>query len=211
MNKVLLSSAYLPPVEYFVRAYHALHVDIEQWDNYQKQTFRNRCSIVSANGVMPLSIPVIKPSANKVLTKDIRIDYQKSWQHMHWNAIVSAYGSSPFFEFYRDELAPFYHKQEKFLFDFNLSLLHLVLEWLQIDSQKFGLTKEYQFTSESFLDCRENIHPKKTDNNTLEILNSIPYYQVFGNKWGFIPNQSIIDLIFNLGNESILVLHKLNI
>lgn len=204
MTSVVLSSAYLPPIEYFAYIIHADRVYIEQWDNYQKQSYRNRCSIITANGVMPLSIPVIKHSNTKTPTKDIKIDYQKNWQHLHWNALVSSYGSSPFFEYYADELHPFYCKKYEFLFDFNEQLLHLVSSWLGLDNKKLLLTTQYhQNLPEETIDLREVIHPKRGRKTSVHP----DYYQVFMPKLGFIPNQSIVDLIFNMGNESLLILH----
>jgi hypothetical protein len=204
---VYLSSAYLAPVQYYSKFLNN-RVFIEQHENYLKQSYRNRCMIVSANGVMPLSIPVEHASGAKVLTKDIRIADHGNWQHLHWNAIVSAYNSTPFFEYYQDDFYPFYHKKYDFLFDLNEEILNLTFRLLQVD-QEISYTDEYKREVEpNELDFRETIHPKKdwriNDSNFIPY----PYYQVFDQKFGFQPNMSIIDLLFNMGNESLIVLMK---
>jgi len=202
---IYLSSAYLAPVQYYTKFLTGDRIFIEQNDHYLKQTYRNRCTVVSANGPIPLSIPVEHSSSNKIKTKDIRIADHGNWQHMHWNAIVSAYNSTPFFEFYQDDFYPFYHRKINFLFDFNAELQSLVLKLLNIDSD-IRLSDEYKtefFSGES--DMRESIHPKKGWGEDVDFYPA-PYYQVFEQKLGFIENMSIIDLLFNMGNESLIVL-----
>jgi hypothetical protein len=163
--------------------------------------------IVSANGPIALSIPVVHSSSGKILTRDIRIAEHGNWQHMHWNAIVSAYNSTPFFEYYRDDFYPFYHKKYSFLFDFNEELRILVSALLNPDLPVAGYTSSYKTdfaAGES--DLRDMIHPKKDIIDTEFV--SVPYYQVFEQKFGFIENMSIIDLLFNMGNESLLILDR---
>lgn len=202
-----LSTAYLPPISYFSKLYHYNQIGIEIYSNYTKQTYRNRCNIIGANGIMPISIPIIKPLQSKCPDKDIRISDHDNWQHLHWNAIVSAYGSTPFFEYYQDDLLPFYKKNLKgyFLLDFNSELLSTVCEWLNI-SPDIHFTNQYKmtFTSKE-KDFREAIHPKHS--NDKEFI-PLKYYQIFSGKYGFIPDMSIIDLIFNMGPESILILNN---
>ena len=206
---VYLSSAYLAPVQYYSK-FLDNRIFIEQHENYLKQSYRNRCMIVSANGVMPLSIPVEHASGAKVLTKDIRIADHGNWQHLHWNAIVSAYNSTPFFEYYQDDFYSFYHKKYDFLFDLNEEILNLILKLLQID-QEISYTDEYKReVEEGELDFRESIHPKKNWSINDPGFVPYPYYQVFDQKFGFQPNMSIIDLLFNMGNESLIVLMKSN-
>jgi len=242
---VLLSTAYLAPVEYYLQMNTHPQVIIEQHCNYVKQTYRNRCVIASANGLQTLSIPIVKPDSPKCLTKDIRIAEHGNWRHLHWNAIVSAYNSTPFFEYYADDFRPFYEKPQHFLFDFNEALRELVCSLLDI-SPNVSYSDQY-ITEETLLnfarhcegearsnlppltppkgencsspfggevldcfaplamtalDLREAIHPKKDSNNP----NLKPYYQVFENKYGFQPNLSIIDLLFNMGNEVVIFL-----
>lgn len=205
---IYLSSAYLAPVQYYTKLLSGESVYIEQMDNYTKQTYRNRCTIVSANGPISLSIPVVHSSSDKIKTKDIRIAEHGNWQHMHWNAIVSAYNSTPFFEFYQDDFHPFYHKKIEFLFDFNSELNTLILDLLNIDTPVIKYTEQYKTDfSSNELDLRETIHPKK-DWHTDTDFQPMQYYQVFEQKFGFIANMSIIDLLFNMGNESLIILNK---
>lgn len=194
---VLLSSLYLAPVEYYSVFFRASSTVIEVYENYQKQSYRNRCNIVGANGSMALSIPVEKPSEVKCRMKDVRIADHGNWRHLHWNAIVSAYSSTPFFEYYADELQPFYEKRIPFLVDFNLQLHELICRWLRIEKPAVLSTEYVAQRSEGIADYRETIHPKRPSGFTTR-----HYYQVFRDKLGFIQNASIIDLVFNMGNEA---------
>ncbi len=207
MPTCYLSSAYLAPTSYYMAIAQNESVVIERNCNYIKQTYRNRCNIVGTNGVQPLSIPVEKPNSGKCATRDILISNHNNWQHLHWHAIKSAYGSTPFFEYYQDYLIPFYEKSTKYLFDLNEALLHTLCPLLQLDTP-IGYTEEYktEFTPNE-IDLREAIHPKK---EVIENLHPLPYYQVFDQKLGYQPNMSIIDLLFNMGTESILVLKGVN-
>lgn len=204
-----LSSAYLAPIEYYTKLASSENVLIEKYDNYTKQTYRNRCTILSANGAMPLSIPVEHQKGEKCLTKDIRIADHDKWQHLHWNAIVSAYNSTPFFEYYRDDFYPFFHNQFEFLFDFNEQLREMICALLDIDVSHIRYTNEYvSDVLPSDQDFRDVIHPKK-DWQTLDTnFKAHTYYQVFDQKFGFTPNLSIIDVLFNMGNESLILLTK---
>jgi hypothetical protein len=201
-ESALFSTAYLAPVEYFQYLKTAGKVCIEQHEYYQKQTYRSRCRIATTNGIMDLSIPVEK--RNHTLIRDIRISEHSDWQTQHWRSIEAAYNSSPFFEYYADDFRPFFEKKWLFLWDFNMELLHKTLELLDIETEIL-LTETYKpQTGEETLDLREIIHPKKEASIPLK-----SYYQVFATKFGFIPNMSIIDLLFNMGNESQLVIaHK---
>ena len=200
-DNFLLSTAYLAPIEYYVVLANSERILLEQHEYYQKQSYRNRCRIATANGIMDLSIPV--DSAGKTPIRDIRISDHNNWQTLHWRSIETAYNSSPFFEYYADDFRPFFEKKWLFLWDFNLALFNKTLELLDIET-KIELTEQYKpETSDNFLDLRATIHPKKEISLLLK-----PYYQVFETKFGFMPNMSIIDLLFNMANEAQLILKK---
>lgn len=198
----------MPPVQYFSKLFQYGKVIIEQYDHYVKQTYRNRCHIAGPSGVQSLSIPIVRPDTLKAFTKDIRISDHGNWRHLHWNAIESAYNSTPFFEYYKDDFRPFYEKKCEFLFDFNEELLRLLCGLIDIQpniQRSFGYQTEL-FADEA--DYREIIHPKK-DATLLDTgFSIVPYYQVFENRHGFLPNLSVIDLLFNMGPESLLVLSR---
>ena len=197
MVKICLTTAYLAPVAYYF-AMTKTEVLLEYFEYYEKQSYRNRCNISAANGKMALSIPVEKSTVEKMLTRDVRISDHNDWQIQHWRSIESAYNSTPFFEYYEDDLLPFYEKKWTFLWDFNLEIQSKIVELLDIQP-KIQLTTEYKIHLENeVLDLRNSIHPKKEDTFI-----SKPYYQVFDQRFCFQPNLSIIDLLFNMGNESI--------
>jgi len=202
MENICLTSAYLAPVEYYSAMAKADIVFLEHCEFYEKQSYRNRCNIAGANGQLALTIPVEKSKGSRMLTRDVRISEHNDWQLQHWRSIESAYNSTPFFEYYKDDLIPFYEKNWTFLWDFNTEIQTKLLELLdlQIDIQ---LTKEYKVDfDENVQDVRNTIHPKKET----EVGSFKTYYQVFEQRFGFIPNLSSIDLLFNMGNESILIL-----
>ncbi len=206
METVLLSSLYLAPVQYYSKLFRAEKAIIEIHDNYQKQSYRNRCIIAAANGARPLSIPIDKPKGVKFMMKDIKIADHGNWQHFHWNAIVSAYNSSPFFEYYRDDFSIFYEKKTTYLFDLNEQLRTLICNLLEIETP-IGYTKSFvEEANNDTLDLRETIHPKRDWHKTDKQFVAKPYYQVFADKRPFIENMSIIDLLFNMGNEARLYL-----
>ncbi len=201
MEQVFLSTAYLAPIQYYTKLFAADQVWLEACDNYIKQTYRNRCTIAAANGPLTLSIPIVKPDTHKCLTRDIQISDHGNWRHLHWNAISSAYNSSPYFEYYVDEFAPFYEGKHTYLTDFNEELRELICSLLDI-TPVISKTTAYAEPFEN--DYRSIIHPKHVDADPQ--FNPQPYYQVFKEKFGFIPNLSIIDLLFNKGPESVLIL-----
>jgi hypothetical protein len=200
---ILLSTCYLAPVEYFKFLLSSGKVTMEACENYTKQSYRNRCRIATANGAMDLSIPIEKSCEGKMPVRDVKISYSTAWQQQHWRALESAYLSSAFFEYYCDELQPFYKKQWKFLWDFNSDLLLKILDLLDA-KKEIALTEKFVANcGSSVLDLRDAIHPKKASP-----LPAKPYYQVFDQKLGFVPALSIVDLLFNMGNESILWLKE---
>ena len=205
----LLSSAYFAPIQWYQKLNRYDVCLIEQHDHFVKQTYRNRCVIATANGVQTLSIPVEKFDDVKCEMKDVRISDHDNWRHQHWNALLSAYGESPFFEYYQDDIRPFYEKKWKFLFDFNMEITHTLCELLDIQSD-IRPTEEFlpmDKTGETVLpyaDFREVIRPKRPLADADFVPK--PYYQVYEQKIGFQPNLSILDLLFNMGNESIFYL-----
>lgn len=202
MGNICLTSAYLAPVEYYSALAKADAVFLEHCEFYEKQSYRNRCNIAGANGQLALTIPVEKSKGSRMLTRDVRISEHRDWQLQHWRSIESAYNSTPFFEYYKDDLLPFYEKDWAFLWDFNTEIQSKMIELLDLRVH-IQLTKEYKVDfDENVLDARNSIHPKKETN----IGSFKTYYQVFEQRFGFIPNLSSIDLLFNMGNESILVL-----
>ncbi|MDO9152883.1 MAG: WbqC family protein [Paludibacter sp.] len=198
---ICLSTAYLGTVEYYVALNCADKIFIEQHEHYVKQSYRNRCRIATPNGILDLSIPVEK--TGKELIQDVRISEHSNWQTHHWRSIETAYNSSPFFEYYKDDLQPFYEIKWKYLWDFNMEIQLKVFELLDIEP-KIEFTRNFELIGDNhILDFRNSIHPKNNANCILK-----PYYQVFEQKFGFISNLSIIDLLFNMGNESQLIIHN---
>lgn len=203
---IYLTTAYLAPVQYYTKLLACGKAMIEQYDHYMKQSYRNRCCICGPGGVLPLSIPIVRPATVKCYTKDIRISDHGNWRHLHWNALESAYNMTPYFEYYKDDFRPFYEKKYAFLTDFNEELCRLICRLLNI-SPKIERTATYkEGFSEGELDFRERIHPKKDFRTEDPGFMPKPYYQVFEDKLGFQPNLSIVDLLFNMGPEGELVL-----
>ena len=208
MQPVYISTTYLGPVQQYCKLFQYPEVHLETAENYLKQTLRNRCTIAVPDGELALSIPTVKPNTLKCPMRDIRISDHGNWRHLHWNAIESAYNHTPFFEYYKDDFRPFYEKKYEFLVDFNEELCHLICSLIDIQPD-MARTTEYrtEFTPNE-ADFRERIHPKKDFSLEDTEFSPQPYYQVFQERLGFLPNLSIIDLLFNMGPESLLVLQK---
>ncbi len=198
----LLCTSYFPNIQYITKILHHKNTLIDIHETYQKQSYRNRCTILGANGLLNLTIPVIKQFGNKTKTKDILIDYSTNWQHVHWKAISSAYGNSPFFEIFEPEIVHLFERQIKYLIDFNEKSLCQLFQSLGYDLDLKYTTSYYQPNEVAF-DFRDSIHPKarmqKSDSNFVPAR----YYQVFEDKFGFKQNLSFIDLMFNEGSEAI--------
>jgi hypothetical protein len=195
-GEILLSTAYFPPAEYFSLIKDAGTVLIEQGENYIKQTYRNRCRILSSNGILSLSVPVMKGDRLKAQVKDMEIDYSKRWQQVHLRAFTSAYNRSPYFQFYFENIERILRKNKKFLLDLNDELLHKCLELLNIDKCTRH-TSYFKADTTKVNDFRYSISPKKISGFTYR-----PYIQVFNNN-EFVAGLSILDLIFNMGPESV--------
>ena len=193
--QVVLSTAYLPSVQYFQQINKAETIYIEKHENFVKQSYRNRCNVFGANGVLALSIPVIHASDKELITEK-KISYSENWQQQHWRTIESAYRNSPYFIYYADALKPFYEKKYEFLFDYNLELLKFLLNNFKIKTEiKFTETFDKSILLE---DYRYSISPK----NKIEESDFKKYPQLFSDKHNFQPNLSGIDLLFNAGPYS---------
>lgn len=205
-NSCLLSTTYFGPVQWYQKLNRHAVCWIEQHDHFVKQTYRNRCVIATANGPQTLSIPVERYDGLKCEMKDVRISDHGNWRHVHWNALQSAYGESPFFEYLADDIRPFFERRWIYLFDFNLEIAHKMCELLDIapdirTTEGWGIVSDPAATPADF---RETIHPKHpTDDADFHLRR---YYQVYGLRHGFLPNLSILDLLFNEGNEAVLYL-----
>lgn len=201
MDTPLLSVAYLPPVEYFsiMAKYGSVHVEANE--HFVKQTYRNRAVILGANGPLPLIIPLKKGKNNQQLITETEIDYSSNWQTVHWRAIKSAYGGSPFFEHYADFFAPYYERRYLYLFEYNIELTKLLLKLFRLNCE-ISFSSEFIVPSAIVGDYRYSITPK-----TISSYTSIPYRQVFSDKFVFTPNLSAIDLLFCLGNRANAVLN----
>ena len=227
LSTALLSTTYFGPIQWYQKLNRYDHCVIEQFDNFQKQTYRNRCRIATANGSQVLTVPVER-TEGKCLMRDVRISDHGAWRHLHWNALQSAYGESPFFEFYADDLHPFFERRWTFLLDFNMDITNKLCELLDIhprlslttnyipstsgeEEKSFGKEEKTPVEDEKsleemepFIDFREAIHPKHPLPDA--DFAPRPYYQQHAPRHGFQPNLSILDLLFNEGNEAIFFL-----
>ena len=202
---VLLSTAYLAPVQYYAKLYAYPHVCIEACEHYVKQTWRNRCAVANAQGVQQLIVPVEKPDSPGADIRLVRISDHGNWRHLHWNALESAYRNSPFFEYYADDLLPFYTRRWRYLFDFNLELMHTLCTLMGFQPH-VSCTTSYQPSPLATDDYRHLIAPKGAAWQADTAFRTVLYYQVFAQRHGFLPNLSVADLLFNMGPESLLVL-----
>ena len=199
--QVLLSTTYFGPVQWYQKLYRADVVQIERWESFQKQTYRNRCLIATTQGVQALTVPVVRDESP--LIKDIRISDHGNWRHLHWNALQSAYGESPFFEYYQDDIRPFFEKRWDYLLDFNEAICQKMCELIDIQPN-MEYSSEYVAEPKEQIDCRLAINPKHPAPD-LDFAPK-PYYQVYSVKHGFLPNLSVLDLLFNMGPEGIFYL-----
>ena len=210
MKQTILSSTYFGPVQWYCKLNTYDNILIETCDNYIKQTYRNRCYIASPNGIQALSIPVERPDETpltKTKMKDIQISSHGNWRHIHWNALVSAYGESPFFEYYADDIRPFFEKEWKYLLDYNMEICEKMCELLDIHP---NIEKTNDFITDvtgmdDFRDAINPKHPAEDDDFEARV-----YYQVYRERYGFQPNLSILDLLCNMGPEGIFWLKAKN-
>ncbi len=206
---LVIESQYLGSIQYY--AYLTAHSKalIEQYEYYEKGSYRNRAYIATPNGQLMLSVPLKRGKHQRKLMKDVEIAYDMDWQKRHWQSLASAYRSSPYFEFYEDVLEPIYQKKVKYLMDWNESLNALIFSQLELPTS-YELTSEFnkKYNTNNFVDKRSAIHPK-TKKHQLDTLFTPPtYHQVFSNKVPFLPNLSILDLLFAEGPNTLHILQK---
>lgn len=204
MEEILLHLPYFGPISHFKEILKPAVIWFENEDNYQKQTYRNRTYIYGANGKLLLNIPVKHMNAPGVKLhqkyKEVQIENDFNWQQLHWKSLKSAYQTSPFFEYYEDDFAPLFQGKENFLMEFNYKCFHLILECLQLNVN-FKKTEEYIKEPQGIIDRRDLINAK--------ISREMPeYIQVFQDKKGFLPDLSILDLLFNEGPNAVNYLRK---
>ena len=221
LSTSLLSTAYLPSIEYFAAIANSQKVEIESGEMYQKQSYRTRCHINGANGLLVLTLPVLRSAAkdqessHKLPTAELLIDYSKPWLLQHKRALEAAYMSSPFFEYYMDDLYAILDSGETSLLKMNTNLTLKIAELIGIETPitltdgNFILPQSAELAERGITDLRESIHPKKPALLLEQLQLNKPYWQVFTNKQGFVPNLSVLDLLFNEGPDSILFLKKL--
>ncbi|MDO6760423.1 WbqC family protein [Tamlana sp. 2_MG-2023] len=194
---VLIHPTYFPSIAQCIAIVNTDTVVFETDDNFLKQTYRNRCYIYGANGKLTLNIPVVHSQKNRQKYKDVKIFNDENWQSLHWKSLLSAYRTSPFFEYYEDELQPLFTNKSEFILDHNLKCMEVILDCLQLELNT-SKTQTYKSVEETHSDYRFLVHAKKEITQNLE-----PYTQVFGDKHGFIPNLSILDLLFNEGPNTL--------
>lgn len=203
---ILLSTACFAPVQYYTKMLMFKNIYIEQYENFIKQTWRNRYTILGGNGVIDLIVPVVKGRGTKILIKDIEISYDTDWQRNHWRTLFSTYNTSPYFEYYIDDLSRFFEIKHRFLFDYNFKINEVICELLELENNMI-LTADFEMIPAGTVNYRECISPKE---KTLPDphFQPAPYTQVFSDKLGFTSNLSILDLLFNEGPNSYTLLKE---
>lgn len=211
MTTALLQTTYFGPIQWYQKLYRYDHCLIEQYDSYQKQTFRNRCIIATANGMQALTVPVEHSpltTHHSPLTKDLRISDHNQWRRVHWNALQSAYSESPFFDYYADDIRPFFEQKYKFLVDFNEAIRQKTCELIDIhpsvEHTSSYLHSPHTTHHSPLDDYRDVINAKHPQPDAT--FEAKRYWQVFQHKYGFLPNLSILDLLFCMGPESVFYL-----
>ena len=200
MTSALLSTTYFGPVQWYQKLYRYESVIIDQQETFLKQTYRNRCLIATTQGIQALTVPVVHNKSNAIC--DIQISDHGNWRHLHWQAIQTAYGDSPFFEYYEDDLRPFFTERHwERLIDYNEAICQKMCELLDIQPKLVQSSCNPPLNLDDF---RQDINPKHPFEDV--DFQPQPYYQVYQQKHGFLPNLSILDLLFNMGPESIFYL-----
>lgn len=211
----LLSTAYFPPIEYFAAMANSRRVEIESGEMYQKQSYRTRCHINGANGLLVLTVPVLRSAtkdeggSHKIPTAELKIDYSKPWILQHKRALEAAYMSSPFFEYYMDDIYEILDSGEESLLKMNTALTVKIASLIGIGTPvslsdgNFIIPGSEELKARGISDFRDSIHPKKDPILLKELKLEKPYWQVFTNKQGFVPNLTILDLLCNEGPNAI--------
>lgn len=185
---LILPTSYLAPVSWY-KAYLSEEAQIEVFESFPRSTMRNRCVITGTNGCQTLTVPVCK-AQSKQLTRDVQVSYQSNWQHQHWQALVSAYRHTPYFDYFADIFEPLYQVRTRFLVDLNANFNEVVLRLLnKSDLLSYTPTADWQGDT----DLDRYFLPSKPQRE---------YYQIFADKQGFTANLSIVDLLFNMGTEA---------
>lgn len=199
-SNIIIATSYLGNIHHFFYLLNSEGIVYDDMERYQKQTYRNRCQILGANGVQNLTIPV--EAKNHTAIRDVKISYATQWQKQHWGAMLAGYNHSPYLEYYRDYFEPFYSKNYQYLWDFNMELEEVILDLLD-EQIKLDFTSRIDSMEEA-KDLRKYITPKKP--LTDDAFTQKPYRQMLFSKGQFMPNLSIVDLLFNQGTESYLYL-----
>lgn len=205
-NIILIESTYAGPIPYFQLLIGAEKTIIEQNENFVKATYRNRCKIASPDGILNLSVPIRHGRGTRRRMKEIEIFNDIDWQKQHWQTLCSAYRRSPYFEYYEDELEVFYQDKYDLLLDFNQSLFTWICEKLDFQPN-LELSQSYvKEVDESITDIRPMLYPNPQKNKKPEQIKSPIYHQVFEDRIGFMPDLSILDLLFAEGPNAMTVL-----
>lgn len=194
---IIIHPTYFPNIATFIAIAKAKAVMFEFDDNFLKQTYRNRTYIYGANGKLSLNIPVIHSQKNRQKYRDVKIFNELKWQDQHWKSLLSAYKTSPFFEYYEDELQPIFNTKADYILDFNLKCFDVICECLQLEIET-STSEVYQKTIANTTDFRFLVNAKKEQVQSFDA-----YTQVFDDKHGFMQNLSILDLLFNEGPNAL--------
>lgn len=207
-DAILLELHYLGSIPYFAKLLHSPQVIIEQHEHYRKGSFRNRCYIGTAQGPQALSIPLTSGKHQQAPIQTVRIDNKVNWQLQHWRSIKTAYGKSPFYDYYAPLLAPLYEHPYSYLFDFCQATQTLLLQLLGM-APNLTYSNVYQHqTDGGSLDFRHQLLPRNYVTYSDPDYQIIPYPQVFEDRQGFVPNLSVVDLLFCTGPEALIYLQQ---